>query len=368
MISSPAIGRRPRLTLNIEPLFADAWTQIPVFTRKLAQALLANDTLEIEFANNLVRVPPDLVRFAIRTNTGAYLTDEFKAEDGSKYLAVDPEVPVFYPSNKGRCSGFMAREASTVHDMTPLFMPEAYNGTDIVYFLDNLAEDLRTDEAVFCVSEATRASLIAAVPSVTGRTRLIAQYVDWPDSFALVERNLPMAMRAYAAVIGTIAPRDNLSLLIEALDHSLVIKQNLYFVVLGEHDQFAEELLSGVSPAQRERVIFSGPVTEFVKYRLLRNAQFVVVPSLFEGFSAPALEAMSLGKPVLAARSSSLPEVVGDAGVYFDPLSIDEFAYALAEIANPHKIAELAPRATKRNAEFTPERMVAPVIEWAKAL
>jgi glycosyltransferase involved in cell wall biosynthesis len=77
------------------------------------------------------------------------------------------------------------------------------------------------------------------------------------------------------------------------------------------------------------------------------------------------LEAMSLGKPVLAARTSSFPEVVGDAGLYFDPFSEDDFADALAEISNPRKLAELAPQAIAQNAKFNPVRMAAPVVEWA---
>jgi glycosyltransferase involved in cell wall biosynthesis len=74
---------------------------------------------------------------------------------------------------------------------------------------------------------------------------------------------------------------------------------------------------------------------------------------------------MSLGKPVLASWSSSLPEVVGDAGVFFDPLSVSEFAAAFATIANPRRLAELAPRALANSAAFNWQRMAKPVIDWA---
>ena len=167
-------------------------------------------------------------------------------------------------------------------------------------------------------------------------------------------------------MIGTIEPRKNLGLLIHALAEPEVAKLDLAFVALGKRGWLVDEFLAGLTPPQRERVIFSGFVSEFVKYRLIKGAQFLIFPSLCEGFGIPALEAMSLGKPVLASISASLPEVIGDAGVYFDPVSTREFAAALAEIANPLKLAELAPRAIRRNAEFTPERMSAPVVAWAK--
>ena len=69
----------------------------------------------------------------------------------------------------------------------------------------------------------------------------------------------------------------------------------------------------------------------------MRHAEFLIYPSVYEGFGIPALEAMSLGKPVLASMTSSFPEVIGDAGVFFDPLSVTEFAAAFAEMAHGRK-------------------------------
>jgi glycosyltransferase involved in cell wall biosynthesis len=108
-------------------------------------------------------------------------------------------------------------------------------------------------------------------------------------------------------------------------------------------------------------------VSEFVKFRLLRHAEFLVYPSVYEGFGIPALEAMSLGKPVLASMTSSFPEVVGDAGVFFDPFSASELAAAFAEMSDKRKLAELAPKAVQGAAAFNWQRMAAPVVEWVTA-
>jgi glycosyltransferase involved in cell wall biosynthesis len=364
--ATPAKRKSP-LTLDIGPLFETQWTGIPVFTRRLVQALAASGELELSFAYNLVRVPNQNVFAAIRAGDGAYLSDAFASDETAAPEVADPGAPVLYPSNKGRCSGLIAREASTVHDMTTLFMPDTHDEGNVAHHLDHLHAELMTDEAIFCISEATRASLIAAAPSVAERIRLISQYVDWPESFELTDRNLPTPRpRRYALVIGTIEPRKNLGLLIHALAEPEVTRLDLVFVVLGKQGWLVDEFLAALTQEQRARVVFSGFVSEFVKYRLIKGAQFLIFPSLCEGFGIPALEAMSLGKPVLASLAASLPEVIGDAGVYFDPLSVSEFAAALAEIANPLKLKELAPRAFARNAEFTPERMAAPVVAWAK--
>jgi glycosyltransferase involved in cell wall biosynthesis len=356
---------RSKLTLDIGPLLEDHWTGIPVFTRRLVRALTRHGGLDLEFAFNFVRFPPDRVLSAIRLGAGAYLREDFESRGSLDYDLVDPSAPLFYPSAKGAARR-LAREASTVHDMSTLFMPENHEPANVAHHLDHLSAELASDEAVFCISQATRAALVTALPSVADKTRLIYQYVDWPEDFELMERNLaPPRLGRYAVVVGTLEPRKNLRLLIDALALPQVIRRNLNFVVIGKKGWLVDSFLEGLTAEQRKSLIFSGFVSEFVKYRLIKGAEFMVFPSLYEGFGIPALEAMSLGKPVLAARSSSLPEVIGDAGVYFDPLSISEFADALDEIADPLRIAELAPRAIERNAAFGPERMAAPVVDWA---
>ena len=187
----PPLRRKPPLTLDVGPLFEAQWTGIPVFTRRLVQALVMNGELELTFAHNLTRIADTRVFEAIRAGSGVYLADEFASGGEKEPEAADADAPVLYPSNKGRCSGLVAREASTVHDMTTLFMPDTHDEGNIAHHLDHLEAELRTDEAIFCISEATRASLIAAAPSIAERIRLIPQYVDWPESFELTERNLP---------------------------------------------------------------------------------------------------------------------------------------------------------------------------------
>ena len=361
------LRHKPPLTLDIGPLLDTNWTGIPVFTWRLAKALLSNGELEVTFACNLIRAPAERVLEAIRFGEGGYLAAEFLRQTLDDLRTVDPASPVLYCSNKGRCSGLLTREASTVHDMTTLFMPDTHDEGNIAHHLDHLEAELMTDEAIFCISEATRASLTCAAPSVARRIRLLPQYVDWPQAFELVDRNLPTSRpRPYALVIGTIEPRKNLRLLLDSLADARVARNPIAFVVLGKRGWLVDDFLKQLPPESRTRLVFTGFVSEFVKYRLLKGAQFLILPSLCEGFGIPALEALSLGKPVLASRSSSLPEVVGDAGVYFDPISVSEFAAALDEISDPRKLNELSPRALERSAMFSPERMAAPVVAWAK--
>lgn len=359
------LSHKPKLTVDIGPLLEDQWTGIPVFTRRLVTSLLSHGALDLEFAFNLIRFPAERVMAALALGTGIFLREDFEARASLEYDVVDPSAPIIYPSNKGK-GALLNREGSTVHDMSTLFMPENHEEANVAHHLDHLAHELETDEAIFCISEATRAALITAIPSAAPKTRLLYQFADWPANFDVLDRNLPpLRLGRYAVVVGTVEPRKNLGLLIDALPMLQRERNDLTFVVIGKKGWRVDSFLEGLTPAERKSLVFSGFVSEFVKYRLIKGAEFLVFPSLYEGFGIPAVEAMSLGKPVLTALSSSLPEVVQDGGVYFDPLSTTDFVSALSEISDPRKIAELAPKAIRQASSFGPERMAKPVVDWA---
>lgn len=352
-----------RLALDVGPLLETQWTGIPVFTRRLVQALTGAG-VSLDFTVRLERLPAAAVWAAIRAGTGSMLRGAWDAARAEEIAPLDPAVPLLHPSVK-QAFGAAAREASTIHDISTLVMPETHTPQNVVFHLNPLREQIRTDEVTFCCSEATRAALTAVFPWMAPKARVLLQYADWPESFALYERNLPdIALPPYAVVVGTIEPRKNLGLLLRALADPRLLRAGLHFVVIGRRGWGAEQALAQIGPAARERVTFTGFVSEFVKYRLLRHARFMVFPSVYEGFGIPALEAMSLGKPVLAAMTSSFPEVIGEAGVYFDPFSVEDFLAGLAEISTASRLAELAPKARAQAAAFTPQRMAAPVLDW----
>ena len=355
-----------RLTLDITPLFETQWTGIPVFTRRLIQALLRHGGIDLRFMFRLTEIPHGAVMAAIAAGTGAFLRDGFESEAGLHAPLADRAGPFLYPSVKDSFA-VAEREASTVHDMSTLLMPELHEEANVAYHLDHFARSLATDEVVFCISEATRAALVAAFPSVAGRARVIYQYVDWPDRFDAMDRDLPaLQLGRYAVVVGTIEPRKNLGLLLRALETPELRRSPLRFVVIGRKGWNVDGFLQSLPPDARERILFSGFVSEFTKYRLIKGADFMVFPSLYEGFGIPALEAMSLGKPVLASRSSSLPEVVGEAGVYFDPCSIEEFGVALEEIFHAQRLGDLGGIARDRSRAFGWDSMAKPVVEWVR--
>ena len=108
-----------------------------------------------------------------------------------------------------------------------------------------------------------------------------------------------------------------------------------------------------------EQIIFLGFVSDEEMSALYQACKAVVFPSLFEGFGAPVLEAMSYGKPVLCSNVTSLPEVGGDTVIYFDPRKIESIVNAIQQINSNSALAtDLGRRGFIRSEEFgTPETM-----------
>ncbi len=340
------------------------WTGIPVFTRRLIESLLREGSLALSFSFNLTSIPLDRVVAAIKAGTGTFLRQEYEECAFSDFKAIDMEAPLFFPSVK-RSFEISETEASVVHDMSTLVMPENHEEANVAHHLDELKTELRTNDITFCVSEATRAALETYFPSCTNRTRVLYQYADWPEEFELLERNLPaLKLGRYAVVIGTVEPRKNLGILLRALSTPELQRSDLKFVIIGKMGWLVETFLSELSPDQRARLIFSGFVSELIKYRLIAGAEFMVFPSLYEGFGIPALEALSLGKPVLASRTSSFPEVIGEAGLYFDPLSVEDFASAFSQIEHRTTLQALRLVARPQSEKFNWRRMALPLVTW----
>jgi glycosyltransferase involved in cell wall biosynthesis len=106
-----------------------------------------------------------------------------------------------------------------------------------------------------------------------------------------------------------------------------------------------------------DRIHLLGYVPDPQLAALYRGATIVAQPSLYEGFGIPLLEAMACGAPIVAANTSSFPEVVGAAGILLDPHDTEAWTTTLRELLqSPHRRAELGRRALERSQQFSWER------------
>jgi glycosyltransferase involved in cell wall biosynthesis len=127
----------------------------------------------------------------------------------------------------------------------------------------------------------------------------------------------------------------------------LVTDRDAHLVIIGQPAPGTERLAAELSLA--DRVTFTHGLDDQAFSALLASAEIAVVPSLYEGFSLPAVEHMASGTPLVASRAGALPEVTGDAAVLVRPGDSDELAGVLRRLHDsPAQRAELADRALRR--------------------
>jgi len=214
-----------------------------------------------------------------------------------------------------------AKKVTTVHDLSPFLYPQELDPQIVAVHMARMKWVVKECDQIICVSNNTAADLKRLFNVSADRIKVI--YEALPQRFQLKPQITKSSN--YIFTIGARQPRKNIQRLINAC---LALKQKL--IVVGEKPS---------SQVTNNQVTFTGYVFDQQLVDLLAGASVFVYPSLYEGFGLPILEAFYHGVPVACSNTSSLPEVAGDAAIYFDPLSEEQIANAIVEAtANRDKL------------------------------
>ncbi len=141
--------------------------------------------------------------------------------------------------------------------------------------------------------------------------------------------------------VGTLQPRKNIERLIEAFAKLIIKHPNLSLLVVGKKGWLYEGILEAPKKfGIKESVRFIDFVQDQELPSLYKNAKCFVLPSLYEGFGLPVLEAMKYGCPVVTSNVSSLPEAGGDAALYVDPQNVNDIAEKIDKVLSDPKLRE----------------------------
>lgn len=246
----------------------------------------------------------------------------------------------------------------TVHDLTPLLFPYWHSWRNRVTFRRQLPATLRAATHIVAVSRATAADLAKRFPMTEGRTSVVYNGVDSrfaPASQATIEavRRAYDAPNGYVLSIGTLEPRKNLTRLLDAWDRVVdQVPDSPPLLIAGAKGWGSGSLQRRMHRA--ERVRYLGRLARPQLTEVLQGALVFAYPSLYEGFGLPVAEAMACGVPVITSDSSSLPEVIGDAGIQVNPRHTGQLTGALARLVNDGDLrTELAELGRQRVVKFS---------------
>lgn len=235
----------------------------------------------------------------------------------------------------------------TVHDICFATNPEWFSARDRLMLSALVPWSIRKAAHVITVSNAARSEIIlrygvdedriSAIPNGPGGG---AQAISDEDARRELLALAPEVRRPYILAVGNLQPRKNLRRLFTAFQELVEHRgHDMDLLVVGPKRFLGDDIVRSAS-SSADRVHFTGYVTERQLAACYQRSTVFVLPSLYEGFGLPVLEAMAHGVPVACSNVGGIPEVCGDAGVMFDPRSVDSIVEAIQRILDDASFRE----------------------------
>jgi glycosyltransferase involved in cell wall biosynthesis len=234
---------------------------------------------------------------------------------------------------------------TTIHDISFNFYPQFIKFFDLLFLKLLIPISLKRADKIIAVSEFTKNELIKYYHIAP--EKITVAYNSVGDNFSEFNYSEEMASqflktyklkaKSYILYLGTMQPRKNLPILIEAFAKIKDTAPEIKLVLAGNKNAYNFDKKIDIAIEKynlKDDVIFTGYINEENKPILYKLASLFVFPSLYEGFGVPILEAMSAETPVVASDISPHREIAGNAAQYFNPEKPDELAQKISEIIN----------------------------------
>jgi glycosyltransferase involved in cell wall biosynthesis len=220
-------------------------------------------------------------------------------------------------------------ELATVHDLTCVRYPELCT-RDTLQYPDLIRRALRRGAHVHAVSEFVAGEVIDVFGVEADRVHVVPNGIDPVHHGDAGAGRARVAADRYVLALGTIEPRKDFPLLVEAFDMLAAEDEDLHLVVAGQDGWGAGAFTAAVERAKhRDRVVRPGWIDDRTRDDLLAGASVFAYPSIYEGFGLSPLEAMAAGTPVVATSAGALPEVLGDGARFVEPGNPTDLAAGL---------------------------------------
>jgi glycosyltransferase involved in cell wall biosynthesis len=298
-------------------------------------------------------------------NRGGILLDNTIRLYPGKYVNTQVFHSPWFPIPASYGEGRKVRNFLTVHDLIPVLFPEYFTPANVSQFKKNL-ECITPDTWVICNSNSTRSDLLNYCKkidpekvSVTywAASSLFRQINDEQQiGHAKMKYRLPDG--PYLLTLATVEPRKNIRTLLASFRRIIYQEKirDLNLVLAGTKGWKYREIIDDIN-SDRElssRVFFTGYMDDADLAGIYSGSLAFVYPSFYEGFGLPPLEAMQCGVPVICSNTSSMPEVVGDAGILIDPEDAEALAESILKVySDPDLRGKLSRRSLQQSTKFS---------------
>lgn len=231
----------------------------------------------------------------------------------------------------------------SIMDLSYIFFPNLFKGSDLYQLRNWTKYSAKNASRILTISQASKSDImrIYGIPEA----KIVVTYPGIKAPVSVKTTSMDDLKKKYnlkgdfILFVGTLQPRKNIEKLIEAFSLLAPINKDLTLVIVGKQGWLYEDILQapkkfGIS----EKVKFVSFVPDDELPSFYKHALCFVLPSLYEGFGLPVVEAMSYGCPVITSNVSSLPEAGGDAALYVDPQSVKDIAEKITMVVEDEKL------------------------------
>lgn len=343
----------------------DARTGVGVVTQELLTRLAARDRVEViaysvswRGRRQIAGLVPEGVRVVKRPMAARPMRQAWRRMSFPPIEWWTGEVDVVFGPNFVVPPARWAARVALVHDLTAWRFPQLCTA-DTRQYPGLVGRAVATGAHVITPSQAVAEEVVSIVGARPDRVHP----VHWGAVHGAIGDRAAGRWTAgaerYVLSLGTIEPRKDHALLVEAFDKAAARDTTLHLVVVGQNGWGVDRYNAAVATAvHRDRIIRLGYVDDFTRADLVASATVFAYPSVYEGFGLPPLEALAAGIPVVATAAGALPEVLGDSAFLVPPGDGRALTNALAAAAGLDNDARMrvAEKGRRQAAKFSWEK------------
>lgn len=236
----------------------------------------------------------------------------------------------------------------TIHDLAWKRVPETMRWTGLLNERLLMPSAIRSASAIVTDSESTARDLAEFFPDAVSRVAIIP-----PASELEPVSTPPVSERPYMLFVGTMEPRKNLERVVQAFTRLHQVRNiNHRLVIVGNRGWKDRRIRAMIAESRcAAKIEAFEKLDDDALARLYAGADFLVAPSLYEGFGLQIVEAIAFGIPIITSDRASLPEVAGDAALLVDPLSVDAMQAAMQRLISDREERDRLAHAARERAK-----------------